>query len=64
MGPWANRGLVIRSWKARLGGKDAPPFASVYGTMAAKIPSAALELSAPQDLKQLQPGISWKPRSK
>jgi hypothetical protein len=56
LGPWANRGLVIRSWKARLGGKDAPPFASVYGTTASNIPSAALELSPPQDLKQLQPG--------
>lgn len=55
-GAWANRGLVIRSWRARLGGKDAPPFASMYGTEAGKIPSANLELSAPPDVKTLLPG--------
>ena len=29
---WANRGLIVRSWKARLGGKDVPaPFFASYG---------------------------------
>ncbi len=55
-GAWANRGLVIRSWKARLGGKDAPPFASVFGTLAGNVPSANLELSAPPHVTQLLPG--------
>jgi len=55
-GAWANRGLVIRSWKARLGGKDVPtPFASVYGT-AIGAKSASLELSPPPGIKELLPG--------
>ena len=53
---WANRGLVVRSWKARLGGKDAPaPFASVYGTEDG-IPSANLELAPPPGIDRLEPG--------
>lgn len=55
-GAWANRGLVVRSWKARLGGKDVPPFASVFGTLAGNVPSANLELSAPPQVTQLLPG--------
>ena len=55
-GAWANRGLIIRSWKARLGGKDVPtPFASVYGT-AVGAKSASLELSPPPGVKELLPG--------
>jgi hypothetical protein len=56
-GAWANRGLIVRSWKARLGGRDVPtPFAGVYGTHDNNIPSAALELSAPPDVTELVPG--------
>jgi hypothetical protein len=56
-GAWANRGLIVRSWKARLGGRDAPsPYASVYGTADGDIRSAALELSAPPDVAELMPG--------
>jgi len=55
-GGWANRGLVIRSWKARLGAKEVPPYASVFGTQANNLPSANLELSAPPDVKELLPG--------
>jgi len=54
-GPWANRGLVVRSWKARLGGRETPPFASVYGTQSG-IASASLELSPPPGLLELRPG--------
>lgn len=55
-GAWANRGLVIRSWKARLGGKDVPhPFASCYGTENGP-PSMNVELTPPPDVKMLQPG--------
>jgi hypothetical protein len=55
-GAWANRGLVVRSWKARLGGKEVPPFASVFGTAEGSFGSANLELSAPPDLQELQAG--------
>jgi hypothetical protein len=55
-GAWATRGLVIRSWKARLGGRPAEPFASVFGTQAGNVPSANLELSPPPDLTTLMPG--------
>jgi len=55
-GAWADRGLVIRSWKARLGGRPAAPFAAVYGTQAHRIPSSSLELVPPPGVTQLQPG--------
>jgi hypothetical protein len=55
-GGWATRGLVVRSWKARLGGRDVPPHASIFGTEAGRVPSANLELSPPPELKELQPG--------
>jgi hypothetical protein len=55
-GAWANRGLVVRSWKARLGGQDvAWPFAAVYGTEDG-IPSANVELVPPPGLTELAPG--------
>lgn len=55
-GAWAARGLVVRSWKARLGGRASPPFASVFGTEAGNIPSANLELAPPPELTRLEPG--------
>jgi hypothetical protein len=55
-GAWANRGLVVRSWKARLGGVDVPQaFAAVYGTENG-IPSANVELVPPPDCNELLPG--------
>jgi len=55
-GAWANRGLVIRSWKARLGGHDIPhPTAAVYGTENG-VPSASLELVPPPGCTELLPG--------
>ena len=55
-GAWANRGLVIRTWKARLGGKDVPaPTAAVFQTFNGP-PSNALELTAPPGIEKLLPG--------
>ncbi len=55
-GAWADRALVIRAWKARLGGQDiAEPVVSVYGTENG-VPSANVELSPPAGLKQLEAG--------
>jgi len=55
-GAWANRGMIVRSWSARLGGKDVPlPYASVFLTED-NIASANVELSAPPELSKLLPG--------
>ncbi|MDR3692269.1 MAG: hypothetical protein P4L46_23000 [Fimbriimonas sp.] len=55
-GPSANRGLIVRSWKARLGGKDVPrPFFSFFGTEDQR-PSMNVELSPPPGLTELLPG--------
>lgn len=55
-GAWANRGIVVREWKARLGGKDVPaPFFAVYGTEDG-LPSASIEVAPPQDLDRLEAG--------
>ena len=56
-GAWANRGLVIRSYKARMGGvDDDTPYASVYGTTNGGYNSANVELSVPDTISQLLPG--------
>lgn len=55
-GAWANRGLVIRGWKARLGGQTVSrPFASCYGTENG-VPGMNVEIAPPPDLKMLLPG--------
>lgn len=55
-GAWANRGLIVRAWKARLGGKEvSAPSASFFGTENG-VPSMNLEISPPPDLKRLEPG--------
>jgi hypothetical protein len=49
----ASRGLLMHSWKARLGGKEQRmPFFSVFGAE----PSAILELAAPPSVSELLPG--------
>jgi hypothetical protein len=55
-GSWANRGLVIRKWSARLGGQSVNvPTAAVFGTENGP-PSANVELTPPSGLTELQPG--------
>ena len=55
-GPSANRGLIVRSWKARLGGKEVPnPSFSFYGTEDQR-PGMNVELSPPPGVKELLPG--------
>lgn len=53
---WADRGLVIRTWRARLGGKEVrEPFAAVFGTDNG-VASANVELAPPPGLTKLLPG--------
>jgi hypothetical protein len=55
-GAWANRGLIVRAWNARLAGRRTPPHAAMFGTNAGGTPGANLELSPPPGLSDLQPG--------
>ena len=53
----ASRGLIVRSWKAVLGGKDAAPHLSAFCTEWGKNNHrTSLELSPPPDVVALQPG--------
>jgi hypothetical protein len=55
-GAWANRGFVLRSWRAVLGGTDAAPYLSMYRTTSGKFDSVNFELAPPPGLTALQPG--------
>ena len=57
-GTVASRGLIVRSWKAKLGGKACPePHASFYATEWGKGNfRTTVELSPPPNLTALQPG--------
>ncbi|MCL4695088.1 MAG: hypothetical protein KJ060_21575, partial [Candidatus Hydrogenedentes bacterium] len=56
-GAWANRGLIVRDWKAVLSGQqvDTPHF-SVFGTEDGNVSSAIVELSLPPGISALQAG--------
>ena len=52
----ANRGMIIRGWRARLGGRDVPmAHAAEYRTQDGP-PSVLVELSPPPGIEQLEPG--------
>lgn len=55
-GTIANRGFIIRSWKARLGGKDATPFIAERGLTRGRKDSSTLDLLPPPGVTSFQPG--------
>ena len=55
-GAWANRGIVIRSWKARLGGKDALPWMAEHGITIGSNDSSTLDIVPPPGVTRLEPG--------
>ncbi|MGB3120086.1 MAG: hypothetical protein WBE58_14795, partial [Verrucomicrobiales bacterium] len=55
-GAIANRGLVIRSWKARLGGKPAGPWAAEHGVTIGRVDSSTIDLLTPPGVNRLEPG--------
>jgi hypothetical protein len=55
-GAWANRGIVIRSWKARLGGKSASPWIAERGVTIHGSVSSTLDVLPPPGITRLEPG--------
>ncbi|MBL9155313.1 MAG: hypothetical protein JNK37_22715, partial [Verrucomicrobiales bacterium] len=55
-GAWANRGLVIREWKARLGGKEAAPWLVERGTHSRGADTSTADLVPPPDVTTLRVG--------
>ena len=55
-GTWANRGIVIRSWKARLGGKPANPWVAERGARVRGRDTSLFDILPPHGVNQLHPG--------
>jgi hypothetical protein len=55
-GAWANRGIVIREWRARLGGKSASPWMAERGIGSRGALSSTADLVLPPGVNQLEPG--------
>lgn len=55
-GAWANRGIIIRSWKARLGGKLATPWMAEHGTSPGGVDTSTADLLPPPGVKRLERG--------
>ncbi len=53
---WANRGIVIRQWKARLGGKPASPWIAERGVDRGSNDSSTLDVLPPPGLARLEKG--------
>ena len=53
---WANRGVVIRSWNAVLGGKSAAPWMAEHGVKARGEDTSTVDILPPPGVKRLQPG--------
>jgi len=55
-GAWANRGFVIREWKARLGGRDCRPWLVERGSRSGEAAATSIDLVPPPDVRALEPG--------
>lgn len=55
-GAWANRGIVIRSWKARLGGREADPWVAERGVTARGNATSTIDILPPPGLTRLEAG--------
>jgi hypothetical protein len=55
-GAWANRGLVLRRWNARLGGREAAPWIAERGVRARGVDTSTLDVLPPPGLTRLEPG--------
>jgi len=55
-GAWANRGLIVREWRARLGGADAVPWAAEHGVKARGKNTSTIDILSPDGVTRLMPG--------
>lgn len=55
-GAWANRGVVIRAWDAKLGGRRVLPCVAERGVDARGAKTSTLDLVPPAGVTQLEPG--------
>ncbi len=55
-GAWANRGVVIRAWKARLGGKPAAPWVAERGVRTQGTDTSTVDLVPPPGVTRLEAG--------
>ena len=55
-GAWANRGLVIRRWRAKLGGRPAAPWVAERGAKVRGQNTSLIDIVPPPSVKQLAPG--------
>jgi len=55
-GAWANRGVIIRSWAAKLGGKPARPWAAERGAKVRGRDTSLIDILAPPGVTKLLPG--------
>jgi hypothetical protein len=55
-GAWANRGIVIREWRARLGGAEARPWCAERGVVARGQPTSTIDIVPPPGVARLVPG--------
>lgn len=53
---WANRGIVIREWDARLGGRHVRPWAAERGAKVRGTDTSLVDILPPPDIDQLQVG--------
>ena len=56
LGAWANRGVVIRAWRARMGGMDAAPWVVERGVNARGVDTSTVDFVTPPGLTRLEPG--------
>ena len=55
-GAWANRGIVIREWKARLGGCEAAPWMVERGVSVRGADTSTADIVPPPGVTRLEPG--------
>ena len=55
-GAWANRGFVIRSWRARLGGHEAAPWLAERGAKVGGVDTSTADIVPPAGITRLEPG--------
>lgn len=55
-GAWADRGFVIREWKARLGGRECRPWLVERGSRSGDAAATSIDLVPPPSVRALEPG--------